>query len=166
MSCGEGLYAVPSGNPGLRVQLTEPGKAQVAQRDGAGEPRLLRAACRGAQDVVEHEGRNSPMHVSWRTFVGRAQMEVGEHPDVALLDHHRWCDGIAYPDYDIAPRHLVAVGAEADAERAVDLLGAQSRRRRIDLGLGRGNRLVVDLGADGRVDQLPHRLREGLRECA
>src|SRR5258705_1585083 len=52
MSCGEGLYAVPTGDPGFRVQLTEPGKAQVAQCDGAGQPRLLRAACRGAQDVV------------------------------------------------------------------------------------------------------------------
>jgi hypothetical protein len=102
------------------------------------------------------------MHVSWRTFVGRAQMEVGEHPAIALRDNHRWRDGIAYPNDDIAPRHLVAVGAKADAERAVDLLAAQSRRRRIDLGFGRGNCLGVDLRADGRVDQRPHRLGERL----
>jgi hypothetical protein len=103
MSCGEGLYAVRPGNPGFRVQPTEPGNTQVAQRDGAGEPRLLRAAGCGAPDVFEHKGRDSPMRVSGRTFVGRAQMEVGEYAAAfALLDHEGRRHGIAHPDHDIA----------------------------------------------------------------
>src|SRR6478736_7770299 len=36
----------------------------------------------------------------------------------------------------------------------------EGRRRRIDPGLGRGNHLCADLGANGRVDQRPHRLGE------
>ena len=38
----------------------------------------------------------------------------------------------------------------------------EGRRRRIDPGLGRGNHLCADLGANGRVDQRPHRLGERL----
>jgi hypothetical protein len=145
------------------VQVPQPGSADVAQRDGAGEAWLLLAAGRGTQDVVEHHGRDSPMYVSRRTFVCRTQMEVGEHATAAaVLDHQGRRHGIAYPDHDIAPRHLVAVGGEPDAVRTAELLAAQSRRRRIDLGLGRGSRLGADLGADGRVDQRPHRLGEWL----
>jgi len=42
----------------------------------------------------------------------------------------------------------------------------EGRRRRIDPGLGRGNHLCADLGANGRVDQRPHRLGERLVDGA
>ena len=64
---------------------------------------------------------HSPMYMLGRTFVGRAQMEVGEHAaTVALLDHQGRRYGIAYPDHDIAPPHLVAVGGEPDAVGTVE----------------------------------------------
>ena len=74
--------------------------------------------------------------------------------------------GLRTPDHDIAPGHLVAVGCESDAVRTVELLAAQSCRRRIDLRFGRRNRFGADLGANGGVDQRPHRLSERLVDAA
>src|SRR6476660_9142161 len=111
--------------------------------------------------MVEDKGRDSPVHVSGRAFIGSAQTKVGEHTAVvAWLDRQGWCHWITYTDNDIAPRHLVAVAGEPNAIRTVDLLAAQSRCGRVDLGLGCGNRVGADLGADGRVDQRPHGLGE------
>ena len=98
MADGVGLHALDPRDPGLRVQISQPGGAHVAQRDGAGEARLLLATGRCAEDVVEHQGCDSPMDVSGRTFVGRAEMEVGEHAAaVALPDHQRRCHRISLP---------------------------------------------------------------------
>lgn len=104
-----------------------------------------------------------PVHVSRRTFVGGAESEVGAHRSVgSARERQGWRHGIAHPDHDVAPGHLVAIAAEAHAEGPLELFAAESGGGRVDLGLRRRHGIGVHLGPNGRVDQVADRLRQRL----
>ena len=118
-----GLHTLGAVDAGLGVQPAQPGGAQVTQGDGAGEARRFGHRCHLAEDVIEHQRGYSPVHVTGRTFVGRAHDEVGERrPRRVTLDHERRRDRVPDSDHRVSPRHPVAAGGVAHPERAVDLL--------------------------------------------
>jgi hypothetical protein len=101
-----------------------------------------------------------------RTFVGRPRDEVGERTArLVAVDGQRRGDGIADPDDRVPPRDPIAAGGVAHPERPVDLLGPQSRGRRVDLVLDRSHLVGVDLrsdrGVDERADRLGQRFIDG-----
>ena len=107
------------------------------------------------------------MNMTGRTFVWRAQVEVGERASIrVMVDLERRCDRIADADDRVSPRHAVATGGVAHSERAVDLPRPQLRSCRVDLGLDGRDGVGVDLSTDRRVDELTDRLGEGLVDGA
>lgn len=88
----------------LGANRSEPSAGFVAEGKSAGHGRLPRLVCRCAEDVVEQERADSPVHVAGGPFVGRAERHVGPNSPVGLVvDHQRWSQRIAEPDDGVPP---------------------------------------------------------------
>ena len=148
-------------DPGLDVQVAQRGGAQVAQRDRAGEPRVLRRARR----LPQARGRGSARKC--RRGRGRAAPRRQRRGGSRRTRHRpgvRWSTtggaiGFRRADDGVPPRHLMSLG-DPHAIRTVELATAQPGGRRVDLGLRRCHDVGVDLGPDGGVDELPDRFGE------
>jgi hypothetical protein len=160
MARGKGFDAIGAGDPPLGVQIAQRGGPQITDGQGPGEPRTIGVAgSHLPQHVIEHHRHHAAVHVAGRTFIGRAEVEVGSDPAVGVLDHHkRRGDRIADADRRVAPRHPVTVGREAHTERTVDLFGLQARGRVVDLGSYRGDLIGIHLRADRGIDERTHRV--------
>ena len=96
----------------LRAQrLTERSAAQIPQCQGAGDGRLVRLMCRGAQDVVEDQGTYTAVNLIGWSFVGGAENEVRVHCAVGFVVNEQGRgDRVADADDGVARCDVVPVG--------------------------------------------------------
>ena len=72
---------------GLGVQVPEAGRPQIAEADRAGQARVDAVAGGFAEQVIENQGGDSPVHVAGRALVGRAEVKIAPGcPRTVALD--------------------------------------------------------------------------------
>jgi hypothetical protein len=117
--------------------------------------------------LIQDECRHPAVHVPGRTFVGRTQVELGPHgAGLVAVGHHRRGHRVADTDHRVAPTEALALGRHPHAESAVDLTLTQPGDRGVDVPLHLSDGVGVGLGANGRVHQGAHRLRQRLVDTA
>ena len=77
--------------------------------------------------MIEHQRADTAVDVTGRALVGGAEMKIRPHfARVGVVQHQRRRDRVAHADRRIAPRHAVSLSGESHAERAGQLVRAQS----------------------------------------
>jgi hypothetical protein len=150
---------------GFGVQRAEPRWPQIAEADGSGRHDRVDDAIAGdvTQEVIQDQNAVAAVDVPGRPFVGGSEVGVEASLGRAVvLDVQRGSERVAWSNGDIPPRDGFAVRRDADAERARALVAAQLGGGGVDLGLGRREDVVADLGPEGGVDELAHRIGECL----
>ena len=107
------------------------------------------------QQVIEHECGRTAMDVAGRPLVRGAQMEIAHGFTVGVAaDLHRRRNRIAQPDDGVSHAIRSPLARSRTPKLPSVCFRRKTRGRRVDLGLGRRDRIRVHLGSDPSVDQL------------
>ena len=102
-----------------------------------------------------------------RPFVGRTQVEIGEHPaGLVTAGDHRRRQRIAHADHRVTPTDAPSVAGDPDAEGARDLALPQPGDCGVDLALHLRHGVGVGFGTNRGIHQIPDRFGQWLIDPA
>ena len=161
-----GFHTLGAVDKGLGAKRSQWGPAQILHRNGPGEARLGHPLARGLpEDMVEKQGADPAVHQAGRALVGRPEDELAPAPSVVLaVDDHRRGDRVAQANRRVAQRNRMAVDDDSSCQPAGSFRATTGSTPRSPPG--RPHDVVVGLGPDGGIDEIPNGLGQVVRTRA